>query len=350
MATEFLDKAAVESRDELRQPWGEPLEGTQPGGGLGWSLERGWARLRRWMLRAFRPSYVRRMEHLRQGECPNCPHDVVDSRDLKFVRNVCGYRFPPEADPHGWRDRFWIARDGWAEICLFGLPLLGLAFGAALLSPWLALVPSALVVAVVLFFRNPRRPIPSGPGLMVAPADGRVTDVTDVEHMPMVGGPAVRIGIFLSIFDVHVNRCPERGVVIDARYRRGRFLDARHPDAGVRNESTTILFRNDDLPGRYFVVRQVAGAVARRIVCYAGPGREFDRGDVLGLIKFGSRTELYVARDPDLEILVRPGQRVYAGESVLVRYGARAVSGGAGFSHESPSDSSNGQEEFDDAQ
>lgn len=300
--------------------WGRPFSVTQPGGGLGWRLEVGWARARRWFLRRFRRGYVERMQRLRAGECPGCNHDVIDSRDLKFVRNACGFWFPSDVDPFAWRDQLPVARDGWAEICLFGGPLLAVGLVLVRLAPLYAALPFLALAAVVAFFRNPRRSVPSAPGIMVAPADGKVTDVTEVEEMPLAGGPAIRIGIFLSVFDVHVNRCPERGLVVDARYRPGRFLDARNPRAGSENESTTIWFRNERLPGADFVVRQVAGAVARRIVCYAGPGKNFDRGQLIGLIKFGSRTELYVRKDDRIEVCVRPGDRVYGGTSPIVHY------------------------------
>ena len=302
--------------------WGTIPRWTQPGGGLGMRLELAWARLRRWYLRRFRRRYVERMHRLRLGHCPDCPHEVIDSRDLKYVRNVCGYRFDPASDPHAWRDRVPIVRDGWIEILLAAALLLPLAWLVALRWPIAAAVPLGLLAFVVFFFRNPRRRIPTEPGLLVAPADGRIVDVRKVEEMPIIGGEAWRIGIFLSVFDVHVNRCPERARVEDVRYRPGRFFDARDRRAAEQNEATTILFRSPTL-GPY-VVRQIAGLIARRIVCYAGAGQTYERGDLIGLIKFGSRTELYVPAEPGVELLVQEGDRVRGGATPVVRYRPRA--------------------------
>ncbi len=300
--------------------WGEPPRWTQPGGGLGMRVELAWARLRRWYLRRFRRGYVERMLARRLGACPDCPHDVIDSRDLKYVRNVCGYRFDPEDDPHGWRDRLPVVRDGWIEIVMAAVVLLPAAVVLGVWQPWAAAFPVAGWLFVVFFFRNPTRRVPAEPGLLVAPADGRVVDVRKVEEMPIVGGPAWRIGIFLSVFDVHVNRCPEKATVEEVRYRPGRFFDARDRRASEQNESTTILFRAPELGP--FVVRQIAGLIARRIVCYAAPGRQYARGELIGLIKFGSRTELYVPAVPGLEILVQEGVKVRGGATPIVRYRA----------------------------
>src|SRR4051794_7280557 len=121
-----------------------PIWCTQPGGGWIVHLELAWGSLRRWYLRKFRPGYVRRTLALRRGDCPNCPHEVIDSRDLKYFGNVCGYSFRPKDDRFRWRDRLPIARPGWAEVVVFGGGLLLLAIAAGLVWPWAALPPLLL--------------------------------------------------------------------------------------------------------------------------------------------------------------------------------------------------------------
>jgi len=267
----------------------------QPGGGWVAALERAWGRLRRWWLRTFRPMYVARLRGLRRGECPDCPHDVVDERDLKYYRNVCGYHFDPGDLPRRWCD----------------IPPIAAAGRAALFVAW--------------FFRDPPRATPAAPGAVVAPADGVITDVEELADCPYWDGPAVKVGIYLSLFDVHVNRAPETARVIEVRYARGRFLDSGGPRAAHENENCCTLFEVEAPPHPLLLVRQIAGAFARRIVCAARPGEVLARGERLGMIKFGSRTELYLTRLPGLSVTVRPGDRVRAGSSVVARYATRGI-------------------------
>jgi phosphatidylserine decarboxylase len=299
------------------------VTGVQPGGGWALGLELAWARLRRCWLRTIYPGYVARMGSLRRGECPACPHDVIDPRDLKFCGNVCGHWFAAEDDPFAWRDRLPVARWGWAELLLYGGGAVVLTLVLLFVFPWAAFVPALAAVFVVAFFRDPPRTVPTEPGAVVAPADGTITDVTLFDRLDEFDGPAVRIGIYLSIFNVHVNRCPEAARVVAVCYRPGRFLNARHPVAGDVNEQFSTLFECEAAPHRLILIKQIAGAFASRVVNVVRPGRVLGRGDTFGMIKFGSRTELYLEDPAELQELVRPGDAVRGGSSVVARYVAR---------------------------
>jgi phosphatidylserine decarboxylase len=144
-----------------------------------------------------------------------------------------------------------------------------------------------------------------------------VTDITTVEEPHVIGGPALRIGIFLSVFDVHVNRAPLDGRITRVRYTEGKFLDARHPDAGTANEANLVGFEGPFGP---FAVRQVAGFIARRIVFPLAEGATVARGQRIGMIKFGSRTELFVPASAPVQVEVAVGQRVRGGDTILLRY------------------------------
>ena len=296
----------------------------------------------------------------------------------------------------GWWDRLPLARWGLREVGRYGGALLLAVFLLVLLGGiwrWVALLPGALLVLLVWFFRDPPRAIPAGPGLLVAPADGKVVDVSDLDDEPFLGGPATRIGIFLSIFDVHINRAPTRCRVVQTRYKPGEFLNAMNPASAERNESMWIGLEevaNDepaegslrtptpnpspedggggrvpsdpdaggevvpsdpdaggevapsdpdaggevapsdpDAPSvrvakagesRRMIVRQISGLIARRIVCDLQVGQTVDRGEQIGMIKLGSRTELIVPRDNGLAVTVSVGDRVKAGATVVGRY------------------------------
>jgi phosphatidylserine decarboxylase len=290
------------------------------------NLELAWGRLRRAWLRRFRPGYVRQMAGKRQGDCPNCPHDIIDPRDLKFTRNVCGYWFREEDDRFRWRGRLGLARAGLAEVIFFSLLFLAVALPLALAGAlvhwafWLPLGVAALLwLEVIYFFRDPPRRIPTDPAVVVSPADGTVTDVDEVAAEAFPGGRAFRIGIFLSIFNVHVNRVPRSGRVVGLRYLPGEFLDARHPDCPVRNEQFwTDVVESD--PPRRFRVKQISGAIARRIVCWLRAGEEVKAGDRFGMIKFGSRTELLLPAGEAMEVKVKVGDKVKGGSTVLLRF------------------------------
>jgi phosphatidylserine decarboxylase len=265
------------------------------------------------------------MQAARRGECPGCTHDIIDDRDLKFFRNVCGYHFAPEDVPRRLLDRLPIARMGRAEVLLFGGGFALLAVLAAFLTPFASIPPALLALFVVLFFRDPVRRIPATPGAIVSPADGVVTDVEELDTVPFWDGPAVKIGIYLSVFNVHLNRVPETARVIEVWYVPGRFLNTAFPEAARVNEHCWTLFECESPPHRLLAVKQIAGTFARRIVNEARPGAVLGRGERFGMIKFGSRTELYLEKVAGLRIDVRPGDRVRGGSSVLAQYGNQAT-------------------------
>jgi phosphatidylserine decarboxylase len=289
------------------------------------SLELAWGRVRRALLRQVRPEYVKAMLDKRQGQCPNCPHDIIDPRDLKYCRNVCGYWFRPEDDRFQWRGQLGFARAGLAELLIFSLVLgaltAGLAAGALLLHWTLWIICAAALAAwleIAWFFRDPERSIPSDPQALVSPADGTVTHVEEVDDPDFPSGRALRISIFLSIFNVHVNRLPRDGRVMALRYFPGAFLDARHAECARRNEQLWIDV--EEPSGRLVRVKQISGAIARRIVCWLKLGEEVRKGERLGMIKFGSRTDVLLAAAYSPEVLVKVGDVVHGGATALLRF------------------------------
>ncbi len=192
------------------------------------------------------------------------------------------------------------------------------AWGLALLAWPLAILPLALWLFVLSFFRDPERTLPPDGKALVSPADGTVADIGEVPGTALLGEPCLRVGIFLSVFDVHVNRAPLTGRVSGLQYRPGRFLDARHPDATCQNEAQDILLQGD-FP---VVVRQISGLIARRIVCPLKEGMTVERGQRIGMIKFGSRTELYVPLRLKPNCLVKVGDKVRGTSTALVTVGS----------------------------
>lgn len=210
-----------------------------------------------------------------------------------------------------------LAKEGAREMVIATVVLGAAAAGSAWLF-WPAAIPFVVVwIWVISFFRDPPRKRSYEPDMLCAPADGTVTEVSELPHHETIGGPAIRIGIFLSLFNVHVNRAPCTGRVSTVTYKPGAFLDARHPESGQRNESNTLLIEpHGTLPGP-IEVRQVAGLVARRIICHAREGDTLTIGVRFGLIKFGSRTELIIPRRPETEIHVCVGDKVRGGLTIL---------------------------------
>ncbi|MBE2205827.1 MAG: phosphatidylserine decarboxylase [Chthoniobacterales bacterium] len=186
-------------------------------------------------------------------------------------------------------------------LTVFFLPLLSVLFALALLF-------------TLYFFRDPERTAPEGENLAVAPADGLVTTVDEVEEEEFLKTKLKRIGIFLSVLDVHVNRAPLAGEVVHSEPKPGRFLDARNPLSSILNVSRIWVFSG---PLGTVAVRQITGAIARRICPWAVVGDTLKRGERFGMIRFGSRTELLLPMDA--EILVRPGDRVRGGETPVAR-------------------------------
>lgn len=312
-----------ESRGSRAQPVPLPdnIRSVQPGGGFCYGLELAWGRWRRWWLKTIRPGYVRRMAEKRRGDAAGCPHEVLDPRDLKYCRNLCTAHWSESDDPFRWRERIPLARWGLAEVQIMGWPLV---VAAALLAPtsaWpLAAVPLVLLGWVGWFFRDPRRRVPTGPGLLVSPADGLVVEITKLADDPFVGGPAVRIGIFLSIFNVHINRTPCAARVVELRYSSGKFLNAQNPQSALVNENMWIGMEEEAAPHRKFAMRQISGLIARRIVCDLRPGESLERGQKFGMIKLGSRAELILRDEPGLRIDAVVGRSLRAGESIVARY------------------------------
>lgn len=315
------------------EPMDPQLKWDQPGGGVIVHLELAWGRVRRWWLKTFRRSYVERMRQLRRGAENRCPHEVLDPRDLKFFRSQGGYEWDRADDPFAWRDKIPFARPGLAELIVFSLLTFGPAAiltailigrssgGAAAIVGWLAVATFTVIGGLIVwFFRDPPRAIPSGAGTVVSPADGLIVTIEEIEHDEFVGGPALLIGIFLSIFNVHINRAPLAGRVIGLKYKKGKFLNALRPESARENEQLAVRMQQTTAPYRRFIVRQITGAIARRIVCWLKPGDDLATGEQFGMIKLGSRTELVLPRDASLQVRVQVGENVKAGSSILATY------------------------------
>jgi phosphatidylserine decarboxylase len=211
-----------------------------------------------------------------------------------------------------------MVRDGYyyAAGCL--VAALAIAW---LTTPLWAVLPLAFAVFFLWFFRDPERPVPQDQGAVVSPADGKVTDVGAVK----VGNQDwMRISIFLNVFDVHVNRSPISGVIRDVRYQRGKYLNAMDAASAVENEQNIVTLEGE---GQQIIFKQIAGLLARRIVFKPKIGDHLDRGQRVGLIKFGSRTDLLL--DLAARVQVKVGDRVKGGSSVLAYVEARAELSGA---------------------
>lgn len=304
----------------MNRSWPTFVHDVMPGGGwLAW-LRRHWGRGRRALLRTLRPRYVAAVGACFTGHCPGCQHDVVDGSDLLWVQNVCGRRLPASRMPSPFRDRFGLVRLGRPEqftALLLGLVLLLLAIGWQPWSAPLALLPPAFTL---WFFRDPERASPRDDSLVLAPADGVVDDLRDEAECAFFAGPALRIGIYLSVFDVHVQRAPIAGVVARCDYRPGRHVPTVRRGVTDANEQLLTWFRGSN--GAEVVVRQVAGPFARRIGSVLGSGDVVRQGQRFGLIKFGSRCELWLPHEPGLQLVVAVGQHVVAGVSPLARWSA----------------------------
>ena len=218
-----------------------------------------------------------------------------------------------------------FTRHGFRELLIGSVALAGVAFALGWVWWPLALVLLPAIVFLFAFFRDPERALPPGEADFVSPADGKISDVTEIDDDPVLGEPAVRVGIFLSVFNVHVNRSPCRGVVSDVRYKKGKFLNALdHSGASELNESNTVVIADEQGDEPRAVIKQIVGLIARRIVCTKDVGDAVSRGERIGMIKFGSRTELTVPKRLSPEVLVEPGQKVRGGADVLLRVATAA--------------------------
>jgi phosphatidylserine decarboxylase len=216
-----------------------------------------------------------------------------------------------------------IAREGW--------PFIGPAWALALAGAWGAgaarvgwlWAPEALLLLaaawLVVFFRDPARAGPRGERYVLAPADGRIVDIREVTEPMYLRGPAVRISTFMSVFDVHVNRYPASGTVELVHRHPGRFLHAATDKASTDNEQTSVGMRTSRGP---LLVRQIAGLIARRIVTDARPGERACQGERMGMIRFGSRVDVFLPAGAGAAVRVAVGDRVRAGASVLAEYPA----------------------------
>lgn len=316
---------AALSGHEQYPPLPENIRSVQPGGGVCYEIELAWGRVRRAYLKRFRRAYVAHMAARRRGDAMGAPHEILDPRDLKYCSNQCTAHWLPEDDPFRWRDELPFVRWGLAELQVVGWPLaLAVLLLGDLGSPWCwtALVPLVVLIWWASFFRNPERRAPADADAFAAPADGTIFDVTEIDDYEFFGGPAVCIGIFLSIFNVHINRLPRGGRVLAMHYKPGKFLDARSPDCAMLNEFLWIGCEDmegaAERPPLKFAVRQISGLLARRIVCILRPGQALSRGEKFGMIKLGSRTELILPRDA-VRVEVAVGDKVKSGNTVMAR-------------------------------
>lgn len=190
------------------------------------------------------------------------------------------------------------------------------AFGWSIWCLPLGLACLLLGVFSVYFFRDPHRQIPDEPAVVVAPADGTIVGIEDLPTSPHYDGPCKRVSIFLSVFNVHINRSPFDGTVETISYKQGAFKNAMRADTTDVNESNTIRMQTARGP---MTVRQISGLIARRIVCKVEVGEALAKGERFGMIKFGSRTELYLS--PDAEICVKLKDKVQGGASIVARFG-----------------------------
>lgn len=181
-------------------------------------------------------------------------------------------------------------------------------------AAWAAAPVTALAFLVFYFFRDPERPIPNDPGLVLAPGDGKVIEIVEVREPSFFEGPCRRISIFLSIFNVHVQRAPTSGSVAHRAYNPGGFAVAWHPKASMENEQSSVGVVTDS--GR-LMVRQIAGLIARRIITYPEEGQTLERGERIGLIRFGSRVDLFIPLEWPVECAV--GDRAVGGTTVMAR-------------------------------
>ena len=213
--------------------------------------------------------------------------------------------------------RMRFAREGYPF--MFGAALFaGLAWVAVVvLGSWTVVLASLLTVLtafVFYFFRDPEREVPPGEGMVISPGDGKIIDIREVDEPSFVQGLCRRITIFLSVLNVHVQRAPVSGEVAHREYRPGAFAVAWHPKASEKNEQSSLGLT---ARGDRVLVRQIAGLIARRIVTYPERGEQVERGERIGLIRFGSRVDLFIPLDWNLDCAV--GDKVAGGSTVLAR-------------------------------
>ncbi|MBA4422573.1 MAG: phosphatidylserine decarboxylase family protein [Syntrophus sp. (in: bacteria)] len=204
----------------------------------------------------------------------------------------------------------FIVKEGIPFIIPLGVATL-IAFFSGI--TWLTVLFVLLTLFVMWFFRNPERTIPDNPIQIISPADGKVIRIEEVASEEPSGGSFLKISIFMNVFSVHVNRIPYSGEVLAIRYKPGKFLSANLDKASALNERNSVMIRTDD--GREIMTVQIAGLIARRIVCWLKEGTKVKKGERFGLIRFGSRVEVFIPLGSTL--LVKEGDRVRAGETPI---------------------------------
>lgn len=206
--------------------------------------------------------------------------------------------------------QFPIVKEGFVFIGIGGVLTLAAAlfFGGPA-----AVLPGLFTFFCIWFFRDPRRVVPQGENLLVSPADGKVVDVSRTEESRFLQKPAIKVSIFLNVFNVHVNRSPVAGKVVGIFYNAGRFFAASAPKASLENEQNALVL--ETTTGKRVVCIQIAGLIARRIICWIKEGSVTARGERFGLIRFGSRVDLFLPIET--EILVSEGDHVKGGETIL---------------------------------
>ena len=212
-----------------------------------------------------------------------------------------------------------VAREGIPFILVAAaveiVALLALVWRPGALTAVIALVCAVLTVWVVWFFRDPERMGPRGPNVVIAPADGRVVQVMEVDEPAYMGGRAIRVAIFMNVFNVHVNRYPVSGRVAYRHYNPGKFINAADDKASLDNEQASVGLESG---GRKVLVRQIAGLIARRIITYAKEGDTAIQGDRFGIIRFGSRVDVYLPVGTDVKVKI--GAHTVAGTTLLAEF------------------------------
>ena len=203
-----------------------------------------------------------------------------------------------------------VAKEGIPFIAGGGLLTLGCWVAG---SVWLTCLMGSLTLFTTWFFRNPVRTIPQGKSLIVSPGDGTVVAVEEEFEHRFLKEPSIRISIFLNVFNVHINRMPAEGIVQDVVYAPGQFRAAYQPEATANNEQNALMLRRSD--GKKILCVQIAGLIARRIVCWVVPGEQVEKGERFGLIRFGSRMDVYLPLDSAIQVKV--GAKVKGGSSIL---------------------------------
>jgi phosphatidylserine decarboxylase len=211
-----------------------------------------------------------------------------------------------------------FAREGLVFIGIAAVVTVGTYAAALGRRSWplwiLAFLFTLITLWVAYFFRDPERVGERGPDMLIAPADGRVVLITEVDEPAFIHGRAKRVSIFMNVFNVHVNRYPASGTVRYVHYNPGRFLNAATEKSSLENEQMSVGLEHN---GIRILVRQIAGLIARRIVTYSREGEQVEQGERMGIIRFGSRVDLFMP--PDAEVLVKDGQMTVAGTTVVAR-------------------------------